>query len=99
MLLMLEEHPALWLKPLLTGCKCLHATCIRAAPNSAPQHLCLQAVDRSTLLQLRGTAAKGYAFDKRFGQDETSSGIYDGCIKQLVESCFKVGCTTDTEAV
>lgn len=50
-----------------------------------------QAVDRSTLLQLRGTAAKGYAFDKRFGQDDNSDNIYEGCIKQLVESCFKVG--------
>ena len=49
-----------------------------------------QAVDKSTLLQLRGSGAKGYAFDRRYGQDEISDRIYDDVVGQLVESCFKV---------
>lgn len=51
---------------------------------------CTQAVDKSTLLQLRGAGAKGYAFDRRYGQDVLSDNIYDDCIAQLVESVFKV---------
>jgi uncharacterized protein YabN with tetrapyrrole methylase and pyrophosphatase domain len=50
----------------------------------------LQAVDKSTLFQLRGQTAKGYAFDRRYGQSETSDHIYDECVSQLVENCFKV---------
>ncbi|MEW5319130.1 MAG: hypothetical protein WDW38_010300 [Sanguina aurantia] len=64
-----------------------HRTCVSFDEPS--KQVVLTAVDRSTLLQLRGTAAKGYAFDKRFGQDDNSDNIYEGCIKQLVESCFK----------
>lgn len=50
----------------------------------------LQAVDKNTLLQLRGATHKGYAFDRRYEQDVTSDQIYDDCIAQLVESVFKV---------
>jgi hypothetical protein len=50
----------------------------------------LQAVDRHTLKQLRGSTAKGYAFDKVYSADETSDGIYDETVASLVENCFKV---------
>lgn len=53
----------------------------------------LQAVDKNTLLQLRGATAKGYAFDRRYGQDVTSDAIYDDCVAQLVEAVFKVSCS------
>lgn len=53
----------------------------------------MQAVDRSTLMQLRGQTAKGYAFDKRYGPEHTSDNIYDDCVSQLVENLFKV-CAT-----
>ncbi|GFR41808.1 hypothetical protein Agub_g2578 [Astrephomene gubernaculifera] len=49
----------------------------------------LSAVDKNTLLQLRGATAKGYAFDRRYGQDITSDAIYDDCVAQLVEAVFK----------
>ncbi|PNW77017.1 hypothetical protein CHLRE_10g418950v5 [Chlamydomonas reinhardtii] len=49
----------------------------------------LSAVDKNTLLQLRGATAKGYAFDRRYGQDVTSDAIYDDCVAQLVEAVFK----------
>ncbi len=55
-----------------------------------PALLLSQAVDRNTLLQLRGTAAKGYAFDRRYDQDAISDMIYDDCIAQIVEKVFKV---------
>lgn len=48
-------------------------------------------MDKNTLLQLRGATAKGYAFDKRYGQEVTSDQIYDDCVAQLVEAVFKVG--------
>ncbi len=54
----------------------------------------LQAVDKNTLLQLRGAAAKGYAFDRRYAQQATSDDIYDDCIASLVEGCFKVRSTS-----
>ncbi|KXZ47277.1 hypothetical protein GPECTOR_36g129 [Gonium pectorale] len=49
----------------------------------------LSAVDKNTLLQLRGATAKGYAFDRRYGQDITSDAIYEDCVAQLVEAVFK----------
>jgi hypothetical protein len=49
-----------------------------------------QAVDKDTLLQLRGCAAKGFAFDRRFGPEATSGDIYDGCVAGLVDGLFKV---------
>ncbi|EFJ50779.1 inversion kinesin InvA [Volvox carteri f. nagariensis] len=51
----------------------------------------LSAVDKNTLLQLRGATAKGYAFDRRYGQDITSDAIYEDCVAQLVEAVFKTG--------
>jgi hypothetical protein len=42
-------------------------------------------------MQLRGCTAKGFAFDRRFGVDETSDSIYDACVAGLVENLFKVG--------
>ena len=50
----------------------------------------MQAVDKNTLLQLRGKTALGYAFDRRYGADCTSDSIYDDRVHALVESCFKV---------
>ena len=49
-----------------------------------------QAVDKSTLLQLRGSSAKGYAFDRRYDQEAISDLLYDDSISQLVEKVFKV---------
>lgn len=51
-----------------------------------------QAVDKNTLMQLRGSSAKGYAFDRRYDQEAISDNIYDDCISQLVEKVFKVRC-------
>jgi hypothetical protein len=50
----------------------------------------VQAVDKSTLMQLRGNSAKGYAFDRRYGAEHNSDNIYDDCVKQLVDNLFKV---------
>jgi hypothetical protein len=50
----------------------------------------LQAVDKATLMQLRGKAAMGYAFDRRYGSEHTSDSIYDDCVANLVEHLFKV---------
>lgn len=50
-----------------------------------------QAVDKNTLIQLRGQTAKGFAFDRRYGAEHTSDSIYDDCVAQLVEGLFKVG--------
>jgi kinesin family protein 4/21/27 len=50
----------------------------------------LQAVDRNTLLQLKGAAARGFAFDKHYGMDDTSDNIYEDLIKNLVDNIFKV---------
>mmetsp|Transcript_2102 Transcript_2102/g.5351 ORF Transcript_2102/g.5351 Transcript_2102/m.5351 type:complete len:931 (+) Transcript_2102:94-2886(+) len=47
------------------------------------------AVDKNTLLQLRGKTALGYAFDRRYGPECTSDSIYDDRVHALVESCFK----------
>ena len=47
-------------------------------------------MDKSTLLQLRGSSAKGYAFDRRYEKDAISDNIYDDCIAGLVEKVFKV---------
>lgn len=51
-----------------------------------------QAVDKVTLLQLRGSSAKGYAFDRRYGPENTSDNIYDDCVTHLVDNLFKVCC-------
>jgi hypothetical protein len=42
-------------------------------------------------MQLRGSAAKGYAFDRFYGAERTSDAIYDDCVKHLVDSLFRVG--------
>jgi len=54
-------------------------------------HAQQQAVDKDTLLQLRGCTAKGFAFDRRFGVDQSSDDIYENCVAGLVENLFKVG--------
>eukprot|EP00197_Chlamydomonas_leiostraca_P007072 CAMPEP_0202862124 /NCGR_PEP_ID=MMETSP1391-20130828/3279_1 /ASSEMBLY_ACC=CAM_ASM_000867 /TAXON_ID=1034604 /ORGANISM="Chlamydomonas leiostraca, Strain SAG 11-49" /LENGTH=276 /DNA_ID=CAMNT_0049541615 /DNA_START=52 /DNA_END=879 /DNA_ORIENTATION=+ len=64
-----------------------HRTCVSFDDPS--RQVVLTAVDKNTLLQLRGATAKGYAFDKRYAQDVTSDSIYDECVGQLVENCFK----------
>lgn len=55
------------------------------------QHVavCLQAVDRNTLLQLKGATARGYAFDRRYGMDDTSDKIFSECVEALVNNVFK----------
>lgn len=50
----------------------------------------LQAVDKNTLLQLKGAAARGYAFDRRYGMDDTSNQIFKDCVEGLVNNVFKV---------
>lgn len=50
----------------------------------------LQAVDKNTLLQLKGQAARGYAFDRRYGMDDTSNDIFKDCVEGLVNNVFKV---------
>lgn len=50
----------------------------------------MMAVDKTSLFQLRGSTAKGYAFDKRYNPEETSDKIYEECVANLVEGCFKV---------
>jgi hypothetical protein len=61
-------------------------------PAPAPLLSCPQAVDKATLVQLRGRTAIGYAFDRRYGPDHTSDSIYDDCVASLVENLFKVRC-------
>jgi hypothetical protein len=51
----------------------------------------VQAVDKNTLMQLRGSAARGFAFDRRYDQHAVSDNIYDECISTLVEKVFKAG--------
>jgi kinesin family protein 4/21/27 len=60
------------------------------AVSAAACHSVLQAVDRNTLMQLRGQTAKGYAFDRRYGPEHTSDNIYDDCMCHLVDNLFKV---------
>ncbi|WIA34627.1 hypothetical protein OEZ86_012944 [Tetradesmus obliquus] len=57
--------------------------------DEATQQVVLSAVDRNTLLQLRGQTAKGYAFDRRYGPEHTSDNIYDDCVSHLVDNLFK----------
>ena len=57
----------------------------------------LQAVDRATLVQLKGATARGYAFDKRYSMDDSSDLIYKQCIEKLVENIFKVTRPYDSE--
>jgi len=42
-------------------------------------------------MQLRGSSAKGYAFDRRYGPEHTSDNIYDECVTHMVDNLFKVG--------
>ncbi|KAF6261928.1 P-loop containing nucleoside triphosphate hydrolase protein [Scenedesmus sp. NREL 46B-D3] len=57
--------------------------------DEATQQVVLSAVDRNTLVQLRGQTAKGYAFDRRFSPEHTSDNIYDDCVCHLVDNLFK----------
>ena len=41
-------------------------------------------------MQLRGRAAMGYAFDRRYGSEHSSDSIYNDCVANLVEHLFKV---------
>jgi len=81
------------------------AVCVRVRPLNTKERdegfrVCLQfdeptkqvvmmAVDKTSLFQLRGSTAKGYAFDRRYSPEESSDKIYDDCIGSLVENCFK----------
>jgi hypothetical protein len=62
------------------------------ALSAAAIYSVVQAVDRNTLMQLRGQTAKGYAFDRRYGPEHTSDNIYDDCVCHLVDNLFKVSC-------
>lgn len=64
-----------------------HRVCVSFDEPS--KQVVLTAVDKATLLQLRGATAKGYAFDRRYSQDQTSDSIYEDSISQLVENCLK----------
>ncbi|GAX73057.1 hypothetical protein CEUSTIGMA_g510.t1 [Chlamydomonas eustigma] len=64
-----------------------HRTCV--VLDEETKQVVLTAVDKNTLLQLRGSSAKGYAFDRRYDQNDISDMIYDDCIAQLVEKVFK----------
>ena len=50
----------------------------------------LQAVDKNTLLQLKGHAARGFAFDKYYGMDDSSDRIFAEVVEALVDNIFKV---------
>lgn len=63
-------------------CTMNHSACLPLMP--------LQAVDKNTLMQLRGNSAKGYAFDRRYGPEHNSDTIYDECVSHLVDNLFKV---------
>jgi hypothetical protein len=41
-------------------------------------------------MQLRGNAAKGYAFDRRYGPEHNSDNIYEECVRPMVDNLFKV---------
>lgn len=41
-------------------------------------------------MQLRGSAARGYAFDRYYSPGRTSDAIYDDCVSHLVDNLFKV---------
>lgn len=51
----------------------------------------VQAVDKNTLLQLKGAAARGFAFDRHYSMDDTSDTLYRDLIEGLVDNIFKVG--------
>eukprot|EP00955_Chlamydomonas_euryale_P080699 363455-Chlamydomonas_euryale.AAC.5 len=57
--------------------------------DSPRTHARMQAVDKNTLVQLHGQAAKGYAFDRRYGQAASSDEIYDDVINDLVNQVFR----------
>jgi hypothetical protein len=81
-----------------TACICIttmpvtRSTPFPHQPSRTPRSSCpsLQAVDKATLVQLRGRTAIGYAFDRRYGPDHTSDSIYDDCVASLVDNLFKV---------
>lgn len=52
--------------------------------------VCLQAVHKATLVQLRGQTAKGYGFDRFYSPEQTSDRIYDDAVAPLVDNLFKV---------
>eukprot|EP00201_Polytomella_parva_P012750 CAMPEP_0175060814 /NCGR_PEP_ID=MMETSP0052_2-20121109/13239_1 /TAXON_ID=51329 ORGANISM="Polytomella parva, Strain SAG 63-3" /NCGR_SAMPLE_ID=MMETSP0052_2 /ASSEMBLY_ACC=CAM_ASM_000194 /LENGTH=664 /DNA_ID=CAMNT_0016326601 /DNA_START=242 /DNA_END=2232 /DNA_ORIENTATION=- len=64
-----------------------HRICVSFDDES--KQVVLSAVDRNTLIQLRGQTAKGYAFDKRYGQEVTSDLLYDDAIASTVDAIFK----------
>ena len=49
-----------------------------------------QAVDRNTLLQLKGASARGFAFDKHYGMDDSSDKIFHDVVEDLVDNIFRV---------
>jgi len=81
------------------------SVCVRVRPLNAREReegfrICLEfdeptkqvvmmAVDKTSLFQLRGSTAKGYAFDRRYSPEQSSDSIYEDCVANLVESCFK----------
>ena len=54
------------------------------------KQVALTAVDKNTLLQLKGQAARGFAFDRHYGMDDTSDRIFKECVEGLVNNIFKV---------
>lgn len=49
-----------------------------------------QAVDKNTLLQLKGASARGFAFDRHYGMDDTSDKIFADVVEDLVDNIFRV---------
>jgi len=64
-----------------------HRNCIQF--DDRTKQVVLAAVDKNTLVQLHGQAAKGYAFDRRYGQAASSDEIYDDVINDLVNQVFR----------
>jgi len=62
------------------------------------------AVNRNTLMQLKGAPARGFAFDRFYSIDQTSEDVYADCVSPLVEACFKAraadggGCSSSMPA-
>jgi hypothetical protein len=84
---------------------CMHSQPARPRPAAnlfpciCPTHShALQAVDKNTLMQLRGNSAKGYAFDRRYGPEHNSDSIYDECVTHMVDNLFKASCTATATA-
>jgi len=64
-----------------------HRNCVQFDDDT--RQVVLTAVDKNTLLQLRGATAKGYAFDRRYSQHTISDEIYDDTVAALVEKTFQ----------